>query len=759
MNSVTILIKLISQNYADLSEDELRALMPYTRDIVRVNLPEVLERVLPLLPHISRDLLIFSANHLRNEKIFARMCDRYESQQFVGTIDYQSLCLRALEGGGRLFRPIYRPNIEYMLEKISEVKKKRHLEELLRSKDPSSSSIQSHSVISYQFDLGFFSSVSIEKVNDFQHSLASVLELFKPESRGRLPFFSEPIRCFSFLKACDHSNNLSLKELVNCLYQMSTTMTNYPEVWTELVIQHGREITYLIPHVESIEQDKQQLFEYTNHLITEKNQALKLFESAQAENTEEIRNRFEEDVENYAKKVEAIAMRIVESQSKKGVSVSLAETIEALMDKKRSGWQSYLQRGLAMMRDKIEAIQDNAQDLRHLALDDWLILGAQACYSDRLNYECPSEKKLAITALKHRLKPEKIAKIQEIISDIFPSDIPKIQINGEAFGFGEYQIETLDKNDLDALFLGEYTGCCQSITAAGAYYVIQALRSNSDFLVLKKSGRIIAQTIMRTSEDGSILCFDSIESLKSFNSERVFTFFKAAAKALYDSGRYQLIVLGAGGGTAHLNLEFQAISSERLPGTLTKTADSSRLYILEGDPTLIKTVDDSEIEKMSKTEKMMYACTNGNIRILNELLLTQEICPDELNDALYTEQDGDDIPLLTLITHTKPDQTEIITFFCNYFRYSSSWSTPLMFKPKLFFLLENTNTEVFRKIVSSIGTQYILQEMDETFDKAIENRLGSEKIDALLELRDNTLETQRKVLDDMNYLSPDPPSP
>jgi len=114
---------------------------------------------------------------------------------------------------------------------------------------------------------------------------------------------------------------------------------------------------------------------------------------------------------------------------------------------------------------------------------------------------------------------------------------------------GKYEYEMTEKNSIDGLIAGYATDCCQVLYNSGESCLRAGYSSPySTFFVVKKEGKIFAQSWVWVDRKKEVIVFDSIELLgKDFNIYKDIkeAYFKAAQE-LYNAG-YKKVVVGADG--------------------------------------------------------------------------------------------------------------------------------------------------------------------------------------------------------------------
>jgi len=105
--------------------------------------------------------------------------------------------------------------------------------------------------------------------------------------------------------------------------------------------------------------------------------------------------------------------------------------------------------------------------------------------------------------------------------------IPYIKIKKDMYTF-----EKLSHDDIEGLYLGLATDCCQHLHDAGSACAKAGYRDiESGFYVVKKGDKIVAQSWAWRGKKGELV-FDSIEGLRKINKEAIADLYKQAAKQL-----------------------------------------------------------------------------------------------------------------------------------------------------------------------------------------------------------------------------------
>ena len=117
--------------------------------------------------------------------------------------------------------------------------------------------------------------------------------------------------------------------------------------------------------------------------------------------------------------------------------------------------------------------------------------------------------------------------------------IPKLD-----FVKDEYRCYILSKDDPRGIFLGEYTGCCQHPSGAGAQCAEHGhCDPNGGFFVIEKRGKIIAQSwVWRRDE---ILVFDNVEGGYG-DLQEIHDLYLLASKRIANNWGIQNVLIGRG---------------------------------------------------------------------------------------------------------------------------------------------------------------------------------------------------------------------
>jgi len=159
----------------------------------------------------------------------------------------------------------------------------------------------------------------------------------------------------------------------------------------------------------------------------------------------------------------------------------------------------------------------------------------------------------------YRFNVTKITEIEELVELYETNKNNKCNIPVVSGKVGKYTYEILEKSDPMGLILGYSTDCCQVLTRDedgdlmydGHQCLIAGYTNpKATFFVVKKGNDIYAQSFVweRTTENGKILCFDSIEILgKDLTKNKdVLKSYLEASEKLIDKG-YNIVIAGADG--------------------------------------------------------------------------------------------------------------------------------------------------------------------------------------------------------------------
>lgn len=156
-------------------------------------------------------------------------------------------------------------------------------------------------------------------------------------------------------------------------------------------------------------------------------------------------------------------------------------------------------------------------------------------------YDNVTNKELANECAKHSISQDNFEEFQNILlrykinndyDNIFKTSesIPYVEVSTDD---KRYRMYRLDCEDLRGLFLGYYTGCCQSIDGVGSDCAYHGMtKPEGSFYVVEKDSKIIAQSwIWRNDCD---VVFDNIEILdeKSKNSPIIAQLYLNCAKLI-----------------------------------------------------------------------------------------------------------------------------------------------------------------------------------------------------------------------------------
>ncbi len=192
------------------------------------------------------------------------------------------------------------------------------------------------------------------------------------------------------------------------------------------------------------------------------------------------------------------------------------------------------------------------------------------------NYERGSEHKtLASLCVNHNVDENDFEKALEIVlkNPNPTSNIPDIKISGDRFGMEGYSFEKLPDGDIRGLFLGEITGCCQSIGGVGSACAEKGYASEDSgfYVVMDAKQKIIGQAWGWLGKNDELV-FDSLESL----TDRITTkqwqdICTETAKEIEAS-----LNIGTGGETPAMS--FNRASSPATPKTPCSYSDARQQY-------------------------------------------------------------------------------------------------------------------------------------------------------------------------------------
>jgi hypothetical protein len=176
---------------------------------------------------------------------------------------------------------------------------------------------------------------------------------------------------------------------------------------------------------------------------------------------------------------------------------------------------------------------------------------------------------LAALCMAYNVDNDDFEKALKLVKKGAPEEknIPEIVIDGSNFDMKGARFHRLPANDIRGLFLGEITGCCQSIGGHGHECAKHGFTSkDSGFYVIENAkGDIIAQTWAWRGKQGE-MCFDSLEALGDQVSDGQWkTILEEAAKELTareDRHDVTALHVGIGGRTPRsLRQNFQSAAA------------------------------------------------------------------------------------------------------------------------------------------------------------------------------------------------------
>ncbi len=192
------------------------------------------------------------------------------------------------------------------------------------------------------------------------------------------------------------------------------------------------------------------------------------------------------------------------------------------------------------------------------------------------NYERASEHKaLASLCMSHNVDEDDFEQALEIVlkNQNPTSNIPDIKISGDRFGMEGYSFEKLPDGDIRGLFLGEITGCCQSIGSAGSACAENGYKSEDSgfYVVMDTKQKIIGQTWGWLGKNDELV-FDSLESL----TDRITT--KQWQDICTETAKEIETSLNVGTGGETPAMSFNKASSPATPKTPCSYSDAARQY-------------------------------------------------------------------------------------------------------------------------------------------------------------------------------------
>ncbi|MFA6303552.1 MAG: hypothetical protein WC627_10555 [Legionella sp.] len=190
---------------------------------------------------------------------------------------------------------------------------------------------------------------------------------------------------------------------------------------------------------------------------------------------------------------------------------------------------------------------------------------------------------LALLALQFNVPEEVFEKCLDLTQNQAKSFdyLPDITIHGATLNsrFNQYIFSKLPAGDLDGLFLGEYTSCCQSFGKSAESAIVNGMTSlYSGFYVVRRNDKIIAQSWVWITEDGEVV-FDSWEFINKHEGHIYKPFILKAAEQLIDYG-FSRVLIGVGGKTPKMGLEVTEDKAQRPPHN-TGYSDASHQFIIK----------------------------------------------------------------------------------------------------------------------------------------------------------------------------------
>jgi len=124
-----------------------------------------------------------------------------------------------------------------------------------------------------------------------------------------------------------------------------------------------------------------------------------------------------------------------------------------------------------------------------------------------------------------------------------------------------YDWEISKKDNPLNVILGDATNCCQTIGGAGVECLKYGLsKENSTFFIVKRNGKIVAQSWIWVNHDEKSICFDSIEILgRDIYSENVMKCYLEVSKELELKYKNYSILAGGDGNTIPNNINVYGI--------------------------------------------------------------------------------------------------------------------------------------------------------------------------------------------------------
>lgn len=193
--------------------------------------------------------------------------------------------------------------------------------------------------------------------------------------------------------------------------------------------------------------------------------------------------------------------------------------------------------------------------------------------------------KLATLCITNGVTEDRFDKALDLINQTQqqPSNLPDINIDGADFGLADCRFYKLANDDIRGLFLGELTGCCQSIGAHGHDCAAHGFASpHSGFYVIENiKGEVLGQCWAWRGTAGE-LCFDSLERLGNhITDEQWMALLAAFTKRLQETMNHDVTALHVGmGGKTPKNLATHFNAQAATPRDYTGYRDSHSQVIV-----------------------------------------------------------------------------------------------------------------------------------------------------------------------------------
>ena len=232
-----------------------------------------------------------------------------------------------------------------------------------------------------------------------------------------------------------------------------------------------------------------------------------------------------------------------------------------------------------------------------------------------------------------------------ILDDILPkiknSDLlPEISVTlGKK---GKYSFEKLKAGDINGLFLGKMTACCQFIGGDSEKCVIDGFtKEDAGFYILRdKKGNIKAQSyawIGVNAEGHEVLVLDSFEYLPGFNKYFI-PAMKEMLSQIHDLGFADLYV-GTGGKTPRLE-QMERYEIEAKDKGLFRYQDSKKLYKISEKLDVAKVYKPAFVVKYKGLEELVeHNPRNSWSKIekeAREIVATENLSGEKLGSVIYT---------------------------------------------------------------------------------------------------------------------------